>query len=120
MPIPIDSRSKPTDVQVHVSTGAGVDIRWADGHLSHYEFSYLRDECPCATCNDERGKKAALPAASSGPLLPIFKPAAKAQAAKPVGHYALQIEFSDGHSAGIYSYDYLRDICPCAECKAAR
>jgi DUF971 family protein len=33
-----------------------------------------------------------------------------------VGHYALQIDFTDGHSAGIFSYDYLRTICPCAQC----
>ncbi len=120
MPIPLDSRRKPADVQVNVSTGAGVDIRWADGHASHYEFRYLRDECPCATCNDERAKKSAMPAVSAGPALPIFKPAAKAQAAKAVGNYALQIEFTDGHSTGIYSFDYLRDICPCKECRALR
>ena len=120
MPIPIDTRKKPVDVLVHVSTGAGVDIRWSDGHQSHYAFAYLRDECPCATCNDERGKKAAMPQVSAGPALPIFKPIAKAASARAVGNYALQIEFTDGHSTGIFSFEYLRDICPCAECRAAR
>lgn len=117
MPIPIDQKTRPADVQVHVSTGAGVDIRWADGHASHYEFPFLRDQCPCATCNDERGKKADMPAISSSPALPMFKPAAKARSAKAVGNYALQIDFTDGHSTGIYSFAYLREICPCAECK---
>jgi DUF971 family protein len=123
MPIPLDPRKKPLDVKVHVKTGAGLDITWADGHTSHYDFTYLRDECPCATCNDERGKKesmaAAAPGSSSFAPLPMFKPKPRAQAASQVGNYALSISFSDGHSTGIYSYDHLRTICPCAECAAA-
>lgn len=120
MPIPIDPRKKPLDVKVHVKTGAGVDITWADGHASHYEFAYLRDECPCATCNDERGKKEAFAAAAPGAAslnpLPMFKPKTRAQSASTVGNYAISISFSDGHSTGIYSYDHLRTICPCNEC----
>ena len=116
----MDPRKKPTDVQVHVSTGAGVDIVWSDGHASHYDFPYLREQCPCAMCNDEREKKAQAkfgPGAALGPALPMFKPRARARSAKPVGNYALQIEFTDGHSTGIYSFTYLREICPCAACR---
>lgn len=133
MPIPIDARRKPASVKIHVSTGAGVDITWADGHASHYGFAYLREECPCAMCNDERLKKAqgmekdmqlkkehaplaaAAPALSS-PLLPMFKPKLTAKSAHAVGNYALQIDFNDGHTAGIFSFDYMRTICPCQEC----
>ena len=46
----------------------------------------------------------------------MFKPRPGARAAKTVGHYALQIDFTDGHTTGIFSYDYLRTICPCAQC----
>jgi DUF971 family protein len=121
MPIPLDPRKKALDVKVHVSTGAGIDIAWADGHRSHFDFAYLRDECPCATCNDERGKKEAFATAVNKPsaVLPMFKPKPRAQSATIVGNYAVQINFSDGHSTGIYSYDLLRTICPCAECTAA-
>jgi DUF971 family protein len=123
MPIPLDPRRKPSTVKVHIKTGAGVDITWADGHASHYDFAYLREECPCATCNDERGKKEAFAAAAPGsnafPALPMFKPKPSAQAATVVGNYAVQISFTDGHSTGIYSYDHLRNICPCAECAKA-
>jgi len=123
MPIPIDQRKKPTAVKIHVKTGAGVDITWADGHSSHYDFTYLRDQCPCATCNDERGKKEAAPVATanllSSPLLPMYKPKPRAQAATQVGNYAVQISFTDGHSTGIFSYDYLRTLCPCEECGRA-
>lgn len=119
MPVELDPRKKAADVKVQVSTGAGVDIVWADGHRSHYDFAYLREECPCATCDDQRRKKAAAPVQSSGgtsSVLPLYKPRLSARAAKSMGNYALQIDFTDGHSTGIYSYDHLRTICPCAEC----
>jgi DUF971 family protein len=84
MPSFFDSRKRPTGVQVHVSTGKGVDINWGDGHASHYEFAYLREKCPCATCNEEREKKAAAPMGGAGaaipglpgmgPSLPMYKP----------------------------------------------
>ncbi len=120
MPAPIDLRKKPAAVKIHVSTGAGVDITWADGHASHYDFAFLRDECPCATCNDERARKeafaAAGPASSAAAVLPMFKPKATARTANAVGNYAISIAFNDGHSTGIYSYDHLRQICPCPDC----
>jgi DUF971 family protein len=121
MPLPIDQRKKPTDVKVHVKTGAGVDIAWADGHTSHFDFAFLRENCPCATCNDERGKKESQRAMNlpASPLLPMYKPKARAQSATQVGNYAIQINFTDGHSTGIFSYDYLRSMCPCAECAKA-
>jgi DUF971 family protein len=122
MTIPVDLRRKPTSVKIHVSTGAGVDITWADGHSSHFDFVYLRDNCPCATCNDERSKRDSFaqvsPAFASSPALPMFKPKPRAQSAQAVGQYAIQIVFSDGHATGIYSYDLLRSICPCPECSA--
>ena len=120
MPIRLDTRRKPTSVKVHVSSGAGIDITWSDAHASHYDFAYLREECPCAMCNDERQKKNAAPVAAgpvlSSPLLPMFKPKIAARAAHPIGNYALQIDFTDGHTTGIYSFDYLRTICPCEVC----
>ena len=117
MPIPLDSRKKPASVKIHVTSGAGVDIVWSDDHVSHYDFAYLRDECPCATCNEEREKKRAFAAGSaSAAALPMFKPKARAQAATIVGNYAIQLTFNDGHSTGIYSYDHLRSICPCPDC----
>jgi prepilin-type processing-associated H-X9-DG protein len=124
MPIPLDARKKPAGVKVHVTDGSGLDISWADGHVSHYDFSYLRDECPCALCDDERRKRQETPEhlAANPPANPaanplqMYKPRPGARAAKAVGNYALQIDFTDGHAAGIYSFDYLRTICPCAEC----
>jgi len=118
MPIPIDPRTRPTNVKIHVTSGTGVDIVWSDGHTSHYDFAYLRDQCPCATCNDEREKKRGFASAGlpSTAALPMFKPKPHAQEATAVGNYAIQITFTDGHATGIYSYEHLRSICPCQEC----
>lgn len=130
MPTALDLRKKPQSIKIHVSTGAGVDVAWADGHTSHYDFTYLREMCPCANCKDERARKAeaeqkglgAPPEApTGGPLgssvLPMFKPKPKARHAEAIGNYAIQLEFTDGHKAGIYSYEYLRMVCPCETCK---
>ena len=116
MPIPLDVRKKPIDVKVHVSTGAGVDITWSDGHTSHYEFAYLRDQCPCALCNDERAKGKKIGGTTGASPLPMFKPKVTAKGASAMGNYAVQIQFSDGHSTGIYSFEHLREICPCSRC----
>jgi DUF971 family protein len=117
----MDQRKKPTNVKIHVKAGTGVDVTWADGHSSHFDFPLLRDSCPCATCNDERAKKESLAGMNlpASPLLPMYKPKPRAQAATQVGNYAIQISFSDGHSTGIFSYDYLRTLCPCEECAKA-
>ena len=117
MPLPLDARKKPMDVKIHVTSGAGIDIVWSDGHASHYDFAYLREQCPCAMCNDEREKKSQFSPAAGAAVLPMFKPKVTARAARPVGHYAVQIDFSDGHSTGIYSFEHLRELCPCPACR---
>lgn len=104
--------STPREVRVQVSTGAGVDIVWADGHQSHYDFDYLRQQCPCALCTEERQRR---PTGTTA--LPLYRPRTTARSAAPVGHYGLEFVFSDGHSAGIYTYAYLRDLCPCPQCR---
>jgi DUF971 family protein len=112
----------PKSVKVNISTGNGVDIEWRDGHVSHYTFVYLRDACPCAMCEDERGKtgrKPGDPPQLVPGALPIFKPTAKPVSAEGVGKYAIKFSWNDDHDLGIYSWHFLREICPCAECKAA-
>ncbi|HEV2615055.1 MAG TPA: DUF971 domain-containing protein [Candidatus Acidoferrales bacterium] len=118
MPIPLDVRKKPIDVKVHVSTGTGIDITWSDAHTSHYDFAYLREHCPCATCREADNKKSgvAVKMAEGSAALPLFKPRVTARAAAAVGNYAIQIEFTDGHATGIYSFGHLREICPCESC----
>jgi DUF971 family protein len=50
----------------------------------------------------------------------MYRATAKPTQAEPVGRYALRFTWNDGHQHGIYSWQYLREICPCRECRAAR
>ncbi len=116
-------KADPQSVDVNVTTGTGMDIEWKDGHKSHYSFQFLRDACPCALCEDERGKSGRQPGepAQTAPgALPMFKAAAKPTQVEPVGRYAIRFSWNDGHMHGIYSWDFLRDVCPCEECSKNR
>lgn len=112
----------PQKVRVLLTEGKGLEIDWVDGHRSAWPFAWLRDACPCATCVEERkneGRKIGQPRPKSADLLPMYKPAAKPASAHAVGRYALQFDWQDGHSAGIYSWEYLRRNCQCPECTFA-
>lgn len=102
--------------------GNTLSVKWKDGHRSTFLYAYLRDQCPCATCTEKSGTSQGLGAPTSDPplptSLPILGPSGplKPKRAELVGHYALQIFWSDDHSTGIYTFDYLREICPCSKC----
>lgn len=103
----------PTPTRIKLKGGNDtLTIEWADGHTSAYPYRYLRDKCPCATCTELGAPSPA--AATPFPMLGV-KPL-KPDRAELVGRYALQIYWNDGHSTGIYSFDFLRASCPCAEC----
>jgi DUF971 family protein len=117
------SSAQPKSVDVNVTAGTGVVIEWADGHRSSYPFQYLRDACPCALCNEERDKSGRQPGEAPGQAaaaLPLFRPALRPTQTEAVGRYAIRFTWNDGHQHGIFAWDYLREICPCAECKRAR
>ena len=113
----------PKSVKVHLTAGTGVEIEWKDGHLSEYTFPFLRNACPCALCDEERTKSGRHPGEEARPKpgeLPIFKAQPKALSAEPVGKYALKFKWNDGHELGIYSWQWLREICQCEECRKAK
>lgn len=105
----------PKAIRLH-GEGDTLVVEWSDGHQSVYSYQYLRDRCPCATCTDSASSSAE----EAGPL-PLFGARVlRPDRAEVVGRYALQIYWNDGHSTGIYTFDYLRELCPCADCEAAR
>ncbi|HKZ53027.1 MAG TPA: DUF971 domain-containing protein [Candidatus Acidoferrales bacterium] len=118
--MPGDPRSEPLSIKILLTTGEGVAIEWRDAHQSRYTFPYLREQCPCATCRERRSQGQDVTDSNIKSSLPIYKEPARALAAEPVGNYAVRFAFSDNHTTGIYSFDYLRRICPCPECSAAR
>jgi len=112
----------PAKVRVLLTEGKGLEIDWQDGHKSVWSFAWLRDACPCATCIEEReqqGRKPGQGKAKGAALLPMYTPPARPKSAQAVGRYALQFNWEDGHSSGIYSWDYLRRVCQCGECRFA-
>ena len=116
-------RAEPEHIAISKSKGIRID--WKDGHHSEYTLAYLRDECPCATCTGAHGtepQKTNYAAEAAKPIDPfkMFTPTLKMVKVDEVGAYAIQIQWSDGHSSGIYSFDHLRHICNCAECKVAQ
>lgn len=84
-------------------------IEWNDGLSGSMTWRELRTNCPCATCREEREKppdpfrilneKDLM----SGPPRPV--------AMEPVGYYAYKITWNDGHDAGIYTLENLRELC---------
>lgn len=116
------SATEPRAVRVDKSGGTGVEIDWKDGHRSHYKFQYLRDACPCATCEEEREQSGVEPGQPPKPknALPMFRDPARPKEASAVGKYAINFQWNDGHSHGIYSWEYLRMMCPCDECVALK
>jgi DUF971 family protein len=81
-------------------------IHWSDGVIHRISWRTLRDRCPCATCRQKRTEPA--------PVFNILKPEeagpVRATGMYPVGNYAYQIDFSDGHKTGIYSLELLREL----------
>ena len=78
-------------------------IVWADGHESHYDVRDLRLACACAQCiNEWTGERRLDPGAVPLDVRPVK--------IEGVGRYAIQIEWSDGHSWGIYTFPRLREM----------
>lgn len=114
--------TEPKSVKVDRSGGTGMKIEWNDGHSSAYSFQYLRDACPCATCDDEREKTGDVIGKPPKPKggIPMYKEPARPAEVTQVGRYAISFSWNDGHNNGIYSWQFLRTYCPCAECAAQR
>ena len=90
----------PTQIVLHTRSRA-LELGFSDGASFRLPFELLRVYSPSA---EVRGH---------GPgqeILQVGKREVTIERLQPVGHYALQPEFSDGHSTGIYSWDYLYDL----------
>jgi DUF971 family protein len=104
----------PVPKSIKLSAPGGVAIQWSDGHASIYESATLRKKCPCAQCRDNPPQVDS----EDNPFRVIGREPIRVQSAEAVGRYAIQFFWNDGHSSGIYTYEYLREICRCQECSA--
>ncbi len=118
-----DDAVLPVKVRVMKSEGTGVSIDWKDGHRSSWNFAWLRNACPCATCNEERkqsGRPIGVTKPRPGGLLVMYEAPPRPLEATAVGKYALRFKWNDGHESGIYSWEYLRRVCQCSLCTSTR
>jgi DUF971 family protein len=98
-------------VRIKRESESVITMKWDDGHAGRHTVQSLRAHCPCATCRTARD------AHEATVMLPILVPGKnELKAIEPVGNYALQLVWGDGHQTGIYTYEYLREICECGEC----
>ncbi len=88
-------------------------VVWDDGHESYYPLESLRRACPCASCSGEPDLFGRM---AMGPKPRYIAASFQLASVTQVGNYALQPNWSDGHTYGIWTFDRLRAACPCAEC----
>lgn len=100
----------PKSITLNKSEGY-LEIIWQDGAVCQYPLSHLREACPCVEC---RGGHQNMGAAHDPTNLLELKPARSYEVSdlQLVGNYALQPVWDDGHHTGLYTWDYLRKLCP--------
>lgn len=87
--------------------GHELAIRWEDGSESYILLEKLRRCCPCASCS---GEVDILGNLYKGPDKPLPAGAFELVRFGPVGGYAIQPTWKDGHNSGLYSFEYLRRV----------
>ena len=96
-------------ISLRLTDAGRLRIEWSDGQVREYAVRELREACPCATCREKRS--APPPPPTELPVLSMDEARPLGIASmKPVGNYAYNIGFSDGHNTGIYTLDTLREL----------
>jgi ATP-binding protein involved in chromosome partitioning len=106
--------NQPRAINADREAGA-VTIDWADGHTSKFDTETLRLLCPCAYCQGEAGRPGWL---DTNPTLSAIQ--TQLVSMRLVGQYALAPTWADGHDTGYYTFEALRERCPCPACTARR
>ena len=92
-------------------------IEWKDGHTTRIPFSLLRNACPCADCRGGHDKMGSAPPPEVFEMALEDSQRTRLKDIEAVGAYALAPIWDDGHGAGIYTWGYLRALCPCPICR---
>lgn len=107
-------RRRPQRIELD---GDALAIAWQDGGHSRHDLKALRLACPCAVCRQRRGEPhdPQLVSTELGVELPLVSasdvdPTGEATGFEPVGRYGIKIRWADGHDAGIYTFEMLRQL----------
>ena len=95
---------RPTDIQ---QVGEDLAIKWDNGSESFVRLETLRRCCPCAGC---KGEVDVMGKVYRNPDRPLPPAAFELRRITTVGGYAIQPIWGDGHSTGLYSFEYLRKV----------
>lgn len=98
---------QPVTVQ---KIGTFLAVAWSDGREDYLELGALRRACPCASCNGEpdvTGRPGAI-------TIDADRATSELTSWSFVGGYGLQPRWADGHSTGIYSFAFLRQLAESA------
>jgi len=87
--------------------GSELAIRWDDGSESFIPLEKLRRCCPCASC---QGEVDILGQLHKSPVKPLTPAAFELTRFVPVGGYAIQPVWADGHNSGLFSFEYLERV----------
>jgi len=87
--------------------GGELAVRWEDGTESYVPLERLRRGCPCAGC---KGEVDILGNLYKNPEKPLTPAAFQMVRLDRVGGYAVQPTWGDGHSSGLYAFDYIRRL----------
>jgi len=92
-------------------------VNWNDGHTSEIPFTLLRNACPCAECRGGHENMGADPEPELFTAPDEDTPATRLENIEAVGTYGITPVWEDGHHYGIYSWNFLRKLCPCPVCR---
>lgn len=109
-------RETPSGITANKTTQQ-LTIQWKDGHTSVYPFGLLRAACPCASCRGGHENMKGEPDKDVFSRPVADSPQTHLVKLEAVGQYAITIEWEDGHRYGIYTWHFLRALCPCEECR---
>ena len=95
--------SSITPIGFHQRDARTLSILWEDNHRDDFDVRDLRLACHCAMCIEEMSGRALLdPTSIRSDVAP--------RTIISVGHYAITFNWNDGHSTGIYTFEYLRAL----------
>lgn len=89
----------PSNIHLHQRAGI-LDLTWGDATYS-LTAEYLRVHSPSAEVQGHSPDQAVLESGKRGVRIKTLD---------PQGHYAVRIEFSDGHDSGIFTWEYLHEL----------
>jgi DUF971 family protein len=98
------NKVRPENIQ---QIGSELAIKWDDGSESFFTLEAMRRACPCAGCH---GETDVMGNVYKGPDRPLTENSFKLIRINNVGGYAINPVWADGHSTGIYSFEYLKRL----------